>query len=119
MAAATASFYRLREERMGRLRVLFLAVDVTSGGADGVGLTAGSGELTDVSEIVWVNISGACETGGYVCKYVVDAEATADGRGSGSVGDGDLIWYESDDAVDPLDATTDAVGVEYIQVYCY
>jgi hypothetical protein len=114
--AITASFYKVNEGVIGRHRFVDLAVDITTGGKLGLEIKAGSSPLDGWKRIMMVHVTGAVENGGYVAQFVVDAEPTADQNG---IGDGKLFIYESDDAVDPLDLTDDAVGVVFLRIEGY
>lgn len=110
MAASTYTVTKLGESRTGQDRVLYYNYNITAAGSDGAPCDASMFGLKRIRE---VEILGQ-EVGGYVHQFIPDAQ------GARYCGDGDIISYESDDAVDPLDANVgDDVGEVRVKIVGY
>lgn len=97
MAEHTATVTRIGyPQPEGQHKAVTLSINITSAGADGLSLTAGSGKLSDFRRIVSVDVQGAVENGGYVMQFIPTTLPT-DERG---VGNGKVRVYEAgaDDA---------------------
>lgn len=113
MAEHTVTELVLRKQRYGRRNVWDISYNITSAGADGYSIAAGSNSLTGWTKIESVIVTGVRENMGYVACFVPNAlPAAGDG-----IGGGKLRIVQSDDAVDPLDEVTSGdLGVFIVRV---
>lgn len=117
MAEHTATVTRIGYPQAdGQYKSIELSVNITSAGADGLTLAAGSGKLGDFRRIVSVQVKGTVENGGYVMQFI----PTTLPSGEAGVGDGLLRVYEAGADAAALDEVTSGdLGVFMVKVVGY
>jgi hypothetical protein len=114
MAEHTATVTRIGyPQAEGQYKKITLSINITSAGADGLSLTAGSGKLGDFRRIVSVTCQSSQENGGYVMQYV----PTTLPSGEAGVGDGKVFVYEAGADAAALDEVESGdLGVFMVEV---
>jgi hypothetical protein len=116
MAEHTVTELVLRKENPGQRKVWDISYNITSAGADGYTIAAGSNSLSGWKKIEMALVTGVQENMGYVAQLIPSALPVA----GGALGTFKLQIVQSDDAVDPLDEVTSGdLGVFVLRIEGY